>query len=41
VIAHCTREPTDMTFYARSQVFALRGIGLLGRLERVSGDEVR
>jgi uncharacterized cupin superfamily protein len=41
LLLYGTREPNDMTFYPRSQVFALRGIGLLGRLERVSGDEVR
>ncbi|HEV8687478.1 MAG TPA: cupin domain-containing protein [Gaiellaceae bacterium] len=41
VLLYGTREPNDMTYYPRSDVFALRGIGLLGRVERVSRDEVR
>lgn len=40
LLSYGTREPNDMTFYPRSGVFALRGIGILGRLEPVSGEDV-
>jgi uncharacterized cupin superfamily protein len=41
VLLYGTREANDITYYPRSDVFALRGIGLLARLERVSRDELR
>lgn len=41
VLLYGTREPNDMTYYPRSDIFALRGIGLLGRLERVSPEDLR
>jgi uncharacterized cupin superfamily protein len=40
VLTYGTREPNDITYYPRSGVFALRGIGLIGRLEPVERDEV-
>jgi uncharacterized cupin superfamily protein len=41
VLLYGTREPNDITYYPRSRIFALRGIGLVGRLEPVSADEIR
>lgn len=41
VLCYGTREPNDITYYPRSGVVALRGIGVLGRIERVSRDDVR
>lgn len=41
VLCYGTREPNDIAYYPRSDVIALRGIGLVGRLERVSRDEIR
>jgi uncharacterized cupin superfamily protein len=40
MLSYGTREPNDITYYPRSDVFALRGIKLIGRLERLSGDDV-
>lgn len=40
LLSYGTREPNDMTFYPRSGIFALRGIGLLGRLEQLSPEDV-
>ena len=41
VLCYGTREPNDITYYPRSEVVAVRGVGLLGRVERVSRDDVR
>ena len=41
VLLYGTREPNDITYYPRSGIFALRGIGLVARLEPVSPDEIR
>jgi uncharacterized cupin superfamily protein len=41
VLLYGTREPNDMTYYPRSDAVALRGLGVLARLERLSPDEVR
>ena len=40
MLSYGTREPNDITYYPRSDVFALRGIKLIGRLERLTGDDV-
>ena len=40
MLSYGTREPNDITYYPRSDVFALRGIKLIGRLERLAGDDV-
>jgi uncharacterized cupin superfamily protein len=40
LLSYGTREPNDITYYPRSDVFALRGIKLIGRLERLSSDDV-
>ena len=40
MLSYGTREPNDITYYPRSGVFALRGIGLLGRIEPVDPSEI-
>jgi uncharacterized cupin superfamily protein len=40
MLSYGTREPNDIAYYPRSDVFALRGIKLIGRLERLTGDDV-
>jgi uncharacterized cupin superfamily protein len=35
LLAYGTREPNDITYYPRSRKVALRGVGLIGRLEHV------
>jgi uncharacterized cupin superfamily protein len=40
MLSYGTREPNDIAYYPRSDVFALRGVKLIGRLERVSADEI-
>jgi uncharacterized cupin superfamily protein len=40
ILLYGTREANDITYYPRSKIFALRGIGLIGRIEPVSRDEV-
>ena len=32
-LAYGTRETSDITYYPRSKKFAIRGIGLIGRIE--------
>lgn len=40
VLLHGTREPNDITYYPRSGVFALRGVGVRGRIENVDPDDI-
>ncbi len=41
MLSYGTREPNDITYYPRSGVFALRGIGVIGRREEgLSPDDV-
>jgi len=40
ILSYGTREPNDIAYYPRSDVFALRDIKLIGRLERLPGDDV-
>ena len=40
ILTYGTREPNDICYYPRSGLVALRGIGLIGRLEPVSQDEI-
>jgi uncharacterized cupin superfamily protein len=35
MLVYGTRDPNDMAWYPRSQKFALRGLGVIGRLERL------
>ena len=35
LLAYATREPNDITYYRRSGKVALRGVGLIGRIERL------
>ena len=39
VLAYGTREPNDITYYPRSRVFVLRGVGVEGRLEPLAPGE--
>jgi uncharacterized cupin superfamily protein len=41
VLCYGTREPNDIIYYPRSEVLAIRGVGVIGRVERVSRDDVR
>ena len=41
LLSYGTREPTDIAYYPRSGVVALRGVGVLGRLEPVAPGDVR
>jgi uncharacterized cupin superfamily protein len=41
VLCYGTREPNDITYYPRSGIVAIRGIGVVGRLEPASWDDVR
>jgi uncharacterized cupin superfamily protein len=40
VLLYGTREPNDMTYYPRSGIVALRGVGLRVRLENLDPDEI-
>jgi uncharacterized cupin superfamily protein len=40
VLLHGTREPSDITYYPRSGIVALRGVGLRVRVENVDPDEI-
>jgi uncharacterized cupin superfamily protein len=40
VLLYGTREPNDMTYYPRSGVLALRGIGVIGRIEPVAREDI-
>ena len=40
MLSYGTREPNDITYYPRSGVFALRGIGLFGKIEPVDPSEI-
>ena len=35
LLAYGTREPNDITYYRRSGKVALRGVELIGRIERL------
>jgi uncharacterized cupin superfamily protein len=35
VLAYGTRDPNDICFYPRSGKVMIRGVGLVGRLERL------
>jgi uncharacterized cupin superfamily protein len=35
MLSYGTREPNDITYYPRSRVFALRGVGVIGRLDPI------
>jgi uncharacterized cupin superfamily protein len=41
LLTYGTREPNDITYYPRSRIFALRGVGVFGRLEPVDPEEIR
>jgi uncharacterized cupin superfamily protein len=40
LLTYGTREPNDITYYPRSRIFALRGVGVFGRLEAVDPKEI-
>jgi uncharacterized cupin superfamily protein len=40
VLLYGTREPSDITYYPRSSILALRGVGVIGRIDRVSPDDI-
>jgi uncharacterized cupin superfamily protein len=40
VLLYGTREPNDITYYPRSGVVALRGVGVIGKIEQVSPDDI-
>jgi uncharacterized cupin superfamily protein len=40
LLSYGTREPNDITYYPRSRVFALRGVGVFGRIEPVDPGEI-
>jgi uncharacterized cupin superfamily protein len=40
LLSYGTREPNDITYYPRSRVFALRGVGVVGRMEPIDPEEI-
>ncbi len=40
ILTYGTREPNDIAYYPRSGLVALRGVGLIGRIEPVDRAEV-
>jgi uncharacterized cupin superfamily protein len=40
VLLYGTREPNDITYYPRSGIVALRGVGVVGKIERTSPDDI-
>ena len=40
LLVYGTREPNDICYYPRSNTFSLRGIGLIGRVAKLSWDAV-
>ena len=40
LLVYGTREPSDITYYPRSRTFWVRGIGVIGRAEGLSREDV-
>jgi uncharacterized cupin superfamily protein len=40
LLSYGTREPNDIAYYPRSRVFALRGVGVVGRMEPIDPEEI-